>query len=117
MVFVTVPRWLRVAVFISIATAIAVASLIPANLQIRTGLNWLTEHFIVYFIAACVFCLIWPRPFMVVGLLAAFSALLEVLQGLTPDRVPDLPTALSGAGGALAAGLLAKLMFKGNDVT
>ena len=54
---------------------------------------------------------------MVVGLLAAFSALLEVLQGLTPDRVPDLPTALSGAGGALAAGLLAKLVFKGNDVT
>jgi hypothetical protein len=52
--------------------------------------------------------LAWPRPLIVAGVLTALSALLEILQGLTPDRVPDLPTALSGAGGAL----LAKLIFR-----
>jgi pyridoxal/pyridoxine/pyridoxamine kinase len=31
---------------------------------------------------------------------------------LTPDRVPDLPTALSGVGDVLAAALLAKLLIK-----
>jgi hypothetical protein len=41
----------------------------------------------------------------------AFSAMIEALQGLTPDRVPDLPTALSAAGGALTAGALAKLII------
>jgi hypothetical protein len=39
----------------------------------------------------------------------AFAALLEALQGFTPDRVPDLPTAFSGAAGVLSAALLAKL--------
>jgi hypothetical protein len=41
----------------------------------------------------------------------AFSALLEVLQSLTPDRTPDLPTALSAAAGALTAGILGKLLI------
>jgi hypothetical protein len=41
----------------------------------------------------------------------AVSALLEALQGLTPDRTPDLPTALSTAAGALTAGVLAKLVI------
>ena len=39
----------------------------------------------------------------------AFAGMLEALQGLTPDRVP---TALSGAGGVLAAALLAKLLIE-----
>jgi hypothetical protein len=101
-------RWLRL-VGAGVALPIAIASLIPANLQIRTGLNWLTEHFIVYFLATCAVCLIWPRPFIVAALLAAFSGLLELAQALTPDRVPDMPTALAGGGGAFAAALLVKL--------
>ena len=51
-----------------------------------------------------IFCLAWPRPFIVVGVIMAFAALLEALQGLTPDRTPDLPTALAAAAGALTAG-------------
>ena len=39
--------------------------------------------------------------------LMAFAGLLEALQGLTPDRVPDLPTAFSGAAGVLSAALVA----------
>ncbi len=91
---------------------IAVASLVPADMQLRTGLNWLVEHFLAYLGAAFIFCLAWPRPLIVAGVLAAASALLELLQGLTPDRVPDLPTALSGAGGALTGALVAKLMLR-----
>ena len=83
--------------------AAVVASLIPANMQIRTGLHWQVEHFLVYFFATSIFCLAWPRPFIVAGVMMAFAALLEALQGLTPDRTPDLPTALSAAAGALTA--------------
>jgi VanZ family protein len=90
---------------------IAVASLVPADMQLGTGLNWLVEHFLAYLGAAFVFCVAWPRPLIVAAVLAAVSALLELLQGLTPDRVPDLPTALSGAGGALTGALVAKLML------
>ena len=58
-----------------------------------------------------IFCLAWPRPFIVVGVIMAFAALLEALQGLTPDRTPDLPTALAAAAGALTAGVLAWLVI------
>ena len=71
-----------------ILIAAVVASLIPANMQIRTGLHWQVEHFLVYFAATSIFCLAWPRPFIVAGVMMAFSALLEALQGLTPDRTP-----------------------------
>jgi VanZ family protein len=90
---------------------IAVASLVPANMQVRTGLHWLVEHFLAYAGAGFILSLAWPRPLIVAGVLTAVSALLEILQGLTPDRVPDLPTALSGAGGALTGALVAKLML------
>lgn len=102
-------RWFALGGVILVA-AVA-ASLMPANLQIRTGLHWLVEHFLVYFVATSIFCLAWPRPFIVAGVVMAFAALLEALQGLTPDRTPDLPTALSAAAGALTAGVLAKLVI------
>ena len=90
-------RFSNVASGVIILIAAVVASLIPANMQIRTGLHWQVEHFLVYFIATAIFCVAWPRPFIVAGVMMAFSALLEALQGLTPDRTPDLPTALSAA--------------------
>jgi shikimate 5-dehydrogenase len=40
------------------------------------------------------------------------AALLESLQALTPDRVPNLEAALYGAGGALTAVLLAALFIR-----
>jgi hypothetical protein len=102
--------WIATAGAAAVAV-IAVASLVPADMQLRTGLNWLVEHFLAYLGAAFVLCVAWPRPLIVAGVLATVSALLELLQGLTPDRVPDLPTALSGAGGALTGALIAKLML------
>lgn len=106
----SIPKCSAVAGAGVIAAAI-VASLIPANMQFGTGLHWQVEHFLVYFAATATFCVAWPRPFIVAGVMMAFSVLLEALQGLTPDRTPDLPTALAAAAGALTAGVLAKLVI------
>jgi NhaP-type Na+/H+ or K+/H+ antiporter len=35
--------------------AIVVASLIPAKMQVRTGLSWQVAHFLVYFTATSIF--------------------------------------------------------------
>jgi len=42
----------------------------------------------------------------------AVAALLESLQALTPDRSANLEAALWGAGGALAAALVAELFIR-----
>ena len=63
-------------------------------------LGWKTEHFLGFLIVTFIARVAWPRPLIVGLALMATAGLLEALQGLTPDRVPDLPTALCGAGGA-----------------
>ena len=103
-------KWIAVCGAIVLIAAI-VASLVPVNMQIRTGLHWQVEHFLVYCAATAIFCLAWPRPFIVAGVMAAFAAALEALQGLAPDRTPDLPTALAASAGALTAGVLACLVI------
>ncbi len=89
--------------------AIVVASLVPAGWQVRLGLHWLVEHFLAYFAVSALFCLAWPRPMVVAAVLIPFAVLLEALQGLTPDRVADFPTALFAAAGVASAVLLADL--------
>jgi len=91
--------------------AIAVASLIPASWQIRLGLHWLVEHFLIYFAATAIVCVAWPKPSYVAAALMVLAALLETAQGLTADRVPDLATAISGAAGVLTAAILAQLII------
>lgn len=103
-------RWLAVG-GVALLAAIAVASLIPEQWQLRTGLHWLVEHFLIYFAATTIICLAWSRPFVVAGVLMVLAGLLEALQGLTADRIPDLPTAFSGVAGVAAAALLADLVI------
>mgnify|MGYP005853960341 CR=1 FL=1 len=102
-------KWIVLAGAVLLA-GIVVATLIPANMQVRTGLHWQTEHFLVYFAVTTIFCLAWPRPLIVGAVLAPFALLLETLQGLTPDRTPDLPTALAAALGVLSAAALAYIL-------
>jgi VanZ family protein len=102
-------RWLAVGGAILIA-AIAADSLVPVAWQVRTGLHWLTEHFFAYFAVTIVFCLALQRPLAVAAVAVILAALMEALQGLTADRIPDLPTALSGTAGALAGALVATLL-------
>ena len=107
-------RMHRVIIFCSLAllALLVAASLIPAKWQyLRTGLGWQSDHFFGFFVATSVVCLAWPRSLLVGPILMAASALLG-LQALTPDRVPNLLAALYGAGGALAAALLAELFIR-----
>jgi hypothetical protein len=96
--------------------AIAVASLIPTQWELRTGLHWLIEHFAVYFAVTAIICIAWPRPFLVATWLMALAGLLEALQGLTLDRTPDLPTAMMGAAGVVSAAVLVWLIMRVSKV-
>ena len=103
-----------IAKFCSVATLalVAIFALGPANWQPRSGLGWEIDHFLGYFAITLTFCLAWPRPLVVGGALMAVGGLLEGLQTLTPDRSANLWAALYGAGGALAAALLAELFIR-----
>jgi hypothetical protein len=108
MKFASNSRWIAIAGAVLVA-AIVVASLVPAGWQVRLGLHWLVEHFLAYFAVTALFCLAWPKPMAVAAGLLPVAVLLEALQGLTPDRVPDLATTLSAAAGVASAALLADL--------
>jgi hypothetical protein len=82
--------------------------------RLRTG-HWVIEHFLAYFAATSIICLGWRRPFVVTGAFIAIAALLEALQDLTPKHVPDLLTAVGGAGGVLAGALLAELIVRARN--
>ncbi len=85
-------------------------TLAPAAWQVRSGLHYLIEHFIAYFVVTLIICLAWPRPVILAATLMALAGLLEAGQGLTADRVPDLATAFCGAAGVLVGALLADLV-------
>ena len=95
-----------------LALLLVFAALGPANWQVRTGLGWQFDHVAGYFGFTLMFCLAWPRPFVVGGTLMVCAMLLEALQALTPDRCCDLQAAFYGAGGALAAALVADLFSR-----
>src|SRR5215831_15876733 len=84
----------------------------PLKWQPRSGLGWEIDHFAGYFALTLMFCVAWSRPFVVGGALMALAVLLEALQALTPDRSSYLPAAFYGAGGVLAAVLLAELIIQ-----
>jgi hypothetical protein len=105
-------RWIRLCGVVALAAIIFASLFLPPKWeQLRTG-HWAVEHFLAYFAATWIVCLGWRRPLVVAGLLMPFAAVLEALQGLTPNHVPNLLSALSGAFGALAAALLAKFIIR-----
>jgi VanZ family protein len=102
-------KWIAAAAAV-VLVAVAADSLVPVSLQVRLGLHWLIEHFLAYFALTLLFCLAWPRPFIVAVALMAIAGAIEALQGLTADRIPDLATAFCGAAGVLVGALLASLV-------
>jgi hypothetical protein len=88
------------------------AALGPAEWQLRTGLGFQIEHVLAFFAVTSIVCLAWPRPFVVGAAFVVASPLLESLQDLTPDRVPNLEASFWGAVGALAAALLAEIVIR-----
>src|SRR5215472_15622477 len=96
----------------AIIILLVVAALGPAKWTPRTELGWQFDHFIGYFGITLFFCFAWPRQLLVGGVLATIGALLEGLQAFTPDRTANLEAALCGAGGALAAALVAEVFIR-----
>jgi VanZ family protein len=97
---------------VPIMVLLVIAALGPAKLAPRTELGWQIDHFLGYFAITLLVCVAWPRPFVVGGILMAVGALLEGLQAFTPDRTANLEAALWGAGGALAAALVAEIFIR-----
>jgi VanZ family protein len=97
---------------VAILVLLVIMALGPETWQPRTGLGWEFDHFAGYFAITIIVCLAWPRPFVVGPTLMVFAALLESLQAFTPDRSSNLMAALYGAGGALAAALIAELFMR-----
>jgi VanZ family protein len=103
-----------VAKFCSVAAIIllVIAALGPANWAPRSGLGFQIDHIVGYFVITLIACVAWPRPIVVGGAFMVVSGLLEGLQAFTPDRHASLEATLYGAGGALAAALLAELFIR-----
>jgi len=97
---------------VAIMVLLVIGALGPANWTPRTALGWQIDHFLGYFAITLLVCFAWPRPFLVGGVLVAAAFLLEGLQAFTPDRTANLVAALCGAGGVLAAALLAELFSR-----
>jgi VanZ family protein len=96
----------------AIMILLVIAALGPAKWAPRTELGWQFDHFIGYFGITLFFCIAWLRPLLVGAIIMAVAALLESLQALAPDRSANLEAALWGAGGALAAALVAELFIR-----
>ena len=99
--------WIRLCGVVALALVVFASLMLPPQLKrLRTG-HWAVEHFLAYFAATSIVCLGWGHPFVMAAMLILLAALLEALQSLQPNHPPNLLAALSGAGGALAAALLA----------
>ena len=96
----------------AIMVLLVIGALGPANWTPRTALGWQIDHFLGYFAITLLVCFAWPRPLAVAGLLVAAAFLLEGLQAFTPDRTANLEAALCGAGGVLAAALVAEMVIR-----
>src|SRR5215469_14466154 len=97
---------------VAIMVLLVIGALGPAKWTPRTALGWQIDHFVGYFAITLLVCFAWPRPFLVGGVLMAAAFLLEGLQAFTPDRTANLVAALCGAGGVLAAALVAELFIR-----
>lgn len=82
---------------------LAVLSLIPGDVQVRSRVPGGFEHAIAYFGAATMFMLGYPkRGRLIAAGLIAYGGLLETLQLLAPGRMPKVADAgASGAGAVL----------------
>jgi hypothetical protein len=75
-----------------VAVLLVYASLGPAKWQLRPLIGWKTEHFLTYFFVCLGASVAWSRQLLVCVISVVAAFMLEALQGLTLDRIPDLPT-------------------------
>jgi len=84
----------------------------PAEWQPRSGLGWEIDHFAGYFVLTIIFCFAWPRPLVVGGALIVFTAVLEALQAIPPDRHSNVMAAFYSACGVLLAAVMSELAIR-----
>lgn len=104
----------RIVVLLSVAilAVIVFAALGPSRSIPRTGLGWQFDHFMGYLVFTSLFCQIWRRVFVIGASVTVFAIALEICQGFTPDRMPDLMGAFYSASGIVTATLLADFVLR-----
>jgi hypothetical protein len=87
---------------------IAYLSLIPQDMEVRTGLLPGLEHSIAYAGTAGLLVLGYPGQavWLIIGSLSAYSGLMEVLQSFSPGRHPAISAVLWSSAGAVVGGLI-----------
>lgn len=93
---------------------LAILSLMPGSVQMRTGMSGSLEHVLAYFGTATMFVLGYrTKKYLILTGLVAYGGLLEVLQGFSPGRMPSLAdAAASGAGAALGVALWGAILYR-----
>lgn len=94
-------------------TVLAILSLLPGDLQIRTGASPQLEHFAAYGLTMAVIAVLWSGRAAVLGWLVAVLCLaagLEWMQGFLSTRTRSLSDFLSSAAGIFAGALLGSLV-------
>jgi VanZ family protein len=89
---------------------LAYLSLIPGDLQVRTGAPTLLEHFAAYFGTAMFFMLGYPRKrVLIAASLMVYAGFLELGQLISPGRfasIVDATASIFGVGAASALAIL-----------
>lgn len=95
------PKWLRSSAWACVAL-IAYLSLIPKEIEVRTGLPGQLEHAFAYGCTGALLWLAYPdRPWRVVLGLFAYGCALEFLQRFVPGRTSQIIDAAASSFGAL----------------
>ena len=107
---IDVPRLWRMAGWLGIAFTLVI-SLMPPTLDTRGGHADKLVHALGYAVLMFWWAqLVIRRRWMLAVAIILFGALIELLQGLTPDRLPDAYDALANSGGVLLGWLAARLL-------
>jgi VanZ family protein len=92
---------------------LAFLSLVPDDLEVRTGAPGQFEHLAAYIGTAVLFALSYPRKRVLITVgLFAYAGLLEALQSFSPGRSPSMLDALASGSGAIFGVLVIALFAR-----
>lgn len=102
---------LRTGILICIAL-LGCLSLIPSNMEFRTGLPGQIEHSVAYFCMGSVLVLTYPRQWLQCAIwLIAIAIILEALQSFSPGRTPLIIDAAASSAGAISGVVVAHCLL------
>ena len=105
-----IKRWWMMAGWFGVVLTLAL-SLMPPALDVSSGHSDKIVHLAGYALLTFWWAqLVTRRRWTLAVAVMLFGVLIEGLQGLTPDRLPDLFDALANSGGVLLGWLFARLL-------